>query len=67
MACILHIETSTEICSVALSQDGTSLFQKTNREGMQAATLLAPYVEEAMHPHDCPPHLASDVCAGVAL
>ncbi|MBQ5835915.1 MAG: tRNA (adenosine(37)-N6)-threonylcarbamoyltransferase complex dimerization subunit type 1 TsaB [Bacteroidaceae bacterium] len=48
MACILHIETSTEICSVALSQDGTSLFQKTNREGMQAATLLAPYVEEAL-------------------
>ena len=48
MACILHIETSTEICSVALSQDGTSLFHKENREGMQAATLLAPYVEEAL-------------------
>ncbi len=28
MSCILHIETSTEVCSVALSQDGESLFTK---------------------------------------
>ena len=29
MSCILHIETSTDICSVAVSQDGMNIFNKT--------------------------------------
>lgn len=29
MSCILHIETSTDICSVAVSQDGMNIFEKT--------------------------------------
>lgn len=48
MSCILHIETSTHACSVALSQDGTCLFDKEDREGPNHAALLAPFVEEAV-------------------
>ena len=48
MSCILHIETSTEVCSVALSQDGSCLFEQKNTEGHQHATLLAPYAAEAL-------------------
>ncbi len=48
MSCILHIETSTEVCSVALSQDGLCLFEKADREGPSHAAILAGYVEEAL-------------------
>lgn len=48
MSCILHIETSTNVCSVALSQDGTCLTDKESREGPSHATLLAPFVEEVL-------------------
>jgi len=48
MSCILHLETSTSVCSVALSQDGACLFEKESREGPSHATLLAPFVEEAL-------------------
>ena len=45
MSCILHIETSTDVCSVALTQDGATLFRQECREGHRHATLLAPYVD----------------------
>lgn len=48
MSCILHIETSTNVCSVALSQDGACLFERKDMEGNTHATLLAPFVEEAL-------------------
>ncbi len=48
MSCILHIETSTQVCSVALSQDGICLFDKEDRNGPQHAAVLAPFVEEAL-------------------
>ncbi len=48
MSCILHIETSTRVCSVALSQDGVCLFDKEDRNGPQHAAILAPFVEEAI-------------------
>lgn len=48
MACILHIETATSVCSVALSQDGALLFEKEDREGPQHARLLAPFADEAL-------------------
>ena len=47
MANILHIETSTDICSVALSQDGLCIFNRENHEGPNHARTLAPMVEEA--------------------
>ena len=48
MSCILHIETSTQVCSVALSQDGVCLFDKADFEGPSHASILAGYVEEAV-------------------
>ena len=48
MSCIQHIETSTQVCSVALSQDGVCLFDKADFEGPSHASILAGYVEEAV-------------------
>ena len=48
MSCILHIETSTDVCSVALSQDGMCLMSKEDRNGPSHASVLAPFVEEAL-------------------
>ncbi len=48
MSCILHIETSTDICSVAVSEDAQVIYEQENREGHNHATHLAPFVEEAI-------------------
>ncbi len=48
MSCILHIETSTAVCSVALSEDGACLQEWTDEEGPSHAKVLAPFVEEAV-------------------
>lgn len=48
MSCILNIETSTEVCSVALSQEGTTLFTKEDFSGPSHATLLGVFVDEAL-------------------
>ena len=48
MAVILHIEASTEICSVALSEDGDVFFERKNSEERSHAKVLAPFVEEAI-------------------
>ncbi len=49
---ILHIEASSGICSVALSQDGHVFFERVNREEMSHAKVLAPFVEEALQTAD---------------
>ena len=49
---ILHIEASTNVCSVALSQDGRIFFERVNREEMSHAKVLAPFVEEALQTAD---------------
>jgi tRNA threonylcarbamoyladenosine biosynthesis protein TsaB len=48
MSCILHIETSTDVCSVALSQDGQSIFSKEDFQGHSHAVSLGVFVEEAL-------------------
>jgi len=48
MACILHIETSTTVCSVALSIAGSVVFERTSFEGPSHAALLGVFVEEAI-------------------
>ena len=48
MAVLLHIEASTECCSVALSEDGEVFFEKRNSEERSHAKVLAPFVEEAI-------------------
>jgi tRNA threonylcarbamoyladenosine biosynthesis protein TsaB len=48
MARILHLETSTTVCSVALSVDGSVVFERTSFEGPSHASLLGVFVEEAV-------------------
>ena len=48
MSCILNIETSTNVCSVALSQDGVCLHEDVNMQGPSHAQVLAGYVKEAV-------------------
>ena len=48
MSCILHIETSTTVCSVALSVEGDVVFERVAFEGPSHAALLGGYVEEAI-------------------
>jgi tRNA threonylcarbamoyladenosine biosynthesis protein TsaB len=48
MALILHIETSTSVCSVAVSLDGDVLFSQTDRNGPSHATLIGPYLDKAL-------------------
>lgn len=45
---ILHIETSTNICSIAVSENGRCLFSKSDSEGMNHAALLSVFIAEAM-------------------
>lgn len=48
MACILHIETSTKVCSVAVSQDGALIFHKEEMEGPNHAESCPVFVDEAL-------------------
>lgn len=48
MSCILNIETSTNVCSVAFSQDGVCLYEDVNMEGPSHAQVLAGYVKNAV-------------------
>jgi len=49
MATILNIETSTEVCSVALTSEGQVLEHCENYEGRTHATLLSQYVQNVLH------------------
>lgn len=48
MSCILHIETSTEVCSVAVSQDGACIFHEEKFDGPSHATVLGGMVDRAL-------------------
>lgn len=48
MATILHIETSTDVCSVAVSEDGQVIFQQDNHSGRNHAEQLGSMVDEAL-------------------
>lgn len=48
MATIINIETSSKICSVALTKDGMVEFQLEDTEGMNHAVKLAPFVERCI-------------------
>jgi tRNA threonylcarbamoyladenosine biosynthesis protein TsaB len=45
---ILHIETSTNVCSVAVSNQSECIFSVSNTEGMNHAALLSVFIQEAM-------------------
>jgi len=48
MSCILSIDTSTNVCSVAVSQDGTCIFDKVDNRGSNHAEKLGTFVDEAL-------------------
>ena len=49
MSCLLHIETSTSVCSVAVSEDGQCIFEQSHRGPQGAgAERLGSMVDEAL-------------------
>ena len=48
MSTILHIETSTEVCSVAVSEDSQVIFQQDDHSGPNHAERLGTMVDEAL-------------------
>ena len=48
MSTILHIETSTDICSVAVSEDSQVIFQQEDHSGPNHAERLGTMVDEAL-------------------
>lgn len=48
MSCILHIETSTDVCSVAVSRDGVCVFEREDKSGPNHAVQLGVFVDEAL-------------------
>lgn len=48
MSSILHIETSTSACSVAVSEDGQNIFRKEDLNGPSHAVSLGVFVDEAL-------------------
>ena len=48
MAVILNIETSTDVCSVALTSEGQVMDHRENYEGQTHATLLSQYVKDML-------------------
>lgn len=48
MSCILHIETSTTNCSVAVSEDTKVIFQQEDANGPQHNVVLGGFVSEAL-------------------
>lgn len=45
---IIHIETSTNVCSVAVSCNGAVIFDISNNEGLNHAAMLSPFVQQAL-------------------
>ncbi len=45
---IIHIETSTNVCSVAVSHRGSCIFEVSNNEGLNHAAMLSPFVQQAL-------------------
>lgn len=48
MSCILNIETSTDVCSVAISDNGQVVFNKEDHSGPNHVVKLGVYVDEAL-------------------
>lgn len=48
MALILNIDTSTTVCSVALSKDGETIRIKESNEGLNHSVLLGSYIDEIL-------------------
>ena len=45
MSCIINIETSTNVCSLTVSQDGADIFTKEDHSGPNHAVKLGEFVD----------------------
>ncbi|WP_274290023.1 tRNA (adenosine(37)-N6)-threonylcarbamoyltransferase complex dimerization subunit type 1 TsaB [Prevotella corporis] len=48
MSCILNIETSTNVCSVALSENGACIYEQEDHSGPNHGERLGTFVDEAL-------------------
>ena len=48
MSTILHIETSTDVCSVAVSQDGACIFEEEDHSGPNHAVKSGTFIDHAL-------------------
>ncbi|PKQ62474.1 tRNA (adenosine(37)-N6)-threonylcarbamoyltransferase complex dimerization subunit type 1 TsaB [Labilibaculum filiforme] len=56
MALLLHIETSTAVCSVALGKDGELLALKETKDGMKHATHLTVFIQDILKENNFTPN-----------
>ncbi len=61
MALILNIETSTEVCSVTLAQNGQTLFKKESLEGLNHSRVLTVFIEELFKENNIEPKMLDAV------
>jgi tRNA threonylcarbamoyladenosine biosynthesis protein TsaB len=61
MALILNIETSTEVCSVSLAQNGQLLFKKESTEGLNHSRILTVFIDELFRENNIQPKLIEAV------
>ncbi|GAB1453292.1 tRNA (adenosine(37)-N6)-threonylcarbamoyltransferase complex dimerization subunit type 1 TsaB [Draconibacterium sp.] len=61
MALILNIETSTEVCSVSISQNGQTLFKKESLEGLNHSRVLTVFIEEIFKENNIEPKMLDAV------
>jgi tRNA threonylcarbamoyladenosine biosynthesis protein TsaB len=55
MALILNIETSTEVCSVTIAQNGLTLFKKESVEGLNHSSVLTVFIEKLFKENNIQP------------
>ena len=48
MSCILNIDTSTDVCSVAVSNDAACIFNEEDYSGPNHAVKLGQFIDEAL-------------------
>jgi tRNA threonylcarbamoyladenosine biosynthesis protein TsaB len=61
MALILNIETSTEVCSVSLAQNGKLLYKKEILEGFNHSKILTVFIEELFKENNIQPKMIDAV------
>lgn len=61
MALILNIETSTEVCSVSIAQNGLTLFKKETLEGLNHSKILTVFIEELFTENNIKPKMIDAV------
>ena len=61
MALILNIETSTEVCSVSIAQNGRTLFKKESLEGLNHSRVLTVFIDELFKENNIEPKMLDAV------